>query len=72
MIFLVCYLPYLLISFIFSYKLNPTDATFSFAMIFYLCALLNSLLNPLLYCWRDHDIRNAAKQTVIKLFCSRQ
>lgn len=72
MIFLVCYLPYLLISVIFSYKLNPTDATFSFAMILYLGPLLNSLLNPLLYCWRDHDIRNAAKQTAIKLFCSRQ
>ncbi|XP_022788576.1 melanocortin receptor 4-like [Stylophora pistillata] len=72
MIFLVCYLPYLLISFVFAYELHPTDATFSLYMFFYFFTLVNSLLNPLLYCWRDHSIRSAAKQTLKKLFCKSQ
>ena len=30
--------------------------------------LLNSSLNPLLYCWRNQGIRQAAKQTVKSFF----
>ena len=32
--------------------------------------LLNSSLNPLLYCWRLKEVRQAVKGTVKKLFCS--
>ena len=32
--------------------------------------LLNSSLNPLLYCWRLKEVRQAVKGTVKKMFCS--
>ena len=32
--------------------------------------LLNSSLNPLLYCWRLKEVRQAVKGTVKKIFCS--
>ena len=67
MIFLVCYLPYVIFSIIFAFNLYPT--TFKFVTFFYFFTVLNSLLNPLLYCWRYCGIRTAAKQTLIKLFC---
>ena len=31
--------------------------------------LLNSLLNPLLYCWKIREVRQAVKDTMRELFC---
>ena len=31
---------------------------------------LNSSLNPILYCWKIRDVRQAVKKTVKKIFCS--
>ena len=57
---LCCYLPYSFVT------LRLYGGVFS---ILYLTTMtlvfLNSSLNPLLYCWRDHEIRTAVKQ----LFC---
>ena len=34
--------------------------------------LLNSSLNPLVYCWRYREIRNIVKNTVKKMFLNNQ
>ena len=55
---LCCYLPY---SFVTLYGgVSPILYFTTVTLVF-----LNSSLNPLLYCWRDHEIRKAVKQ----LFC---
>ena len=43
---------------------NSNYMVVQFAYIF---TLLNSSLNPLVYCWRQRDIGAAAKQTLISL-----
>ena len=61
---LCCYLPYSVL-----YKMNLTGVSFSPSV--YLSAItlifLNSSLNPLLYCWRDREIRTAVKQLFRRL-----
>lgn len=60
-IFLVCcYMPYSLvvkIAFIAGLHFSPKVYHITIGLIF-----LNSTINPLLYCWRDHEIRTALKQ----------
>ena len=64
---LVCYLPFFVSHIIwFQDVLNPnlaiaSDLTFSFLF-------LNSSLNPVLYCWKIKDVRQAVKNT-IKFSC---
>ena len=43
---------------------NSNYMVVQFAYIF---TLLNSSLNPLVYCWRQRDIGAAAKQTLISV-----
>ena len=54
---LCCYMPY---SFVALYGGSPIVGFATVTLVF-----LNSSLNPLLYCWRDREIRTAVKQ----LFC---
>lgn len=65
----VCYLPYGL-----AVALTPQTW---FSLSFYLArqftvtlAYLNSSLNPLLYCWKIKEIRQAVKDTITQIFCS--
>lgn len=64
LIFLVCYLPNLISLILLAYKVTSTFR--KFAESAYLFIVLNSMLNPLLYCWRNHDIRVAVKETLMK------
>lgn len=64
LIFLVCYLPNLISLILLAYKVTSTFR--KFAEFAYLFIVLNSMLNPLLYCWRNHDIRVAVKETLMK------
>ena len=55
-----CYMPYSLvvkIALISGLQFSPKVYFITVALIF-----LKSSLNPLLYCWRDHEIRTALKQ----------
>ena len=63
---LICYLPFSVFHMLaFHGVLNlgiALDVTFSFLF-------LNSSLNPILYCWKMKDVRQAVKDTIIKLNC---
>ena len=65
----VCYLPNGLVTFLTSKSrispflslINKIGLTFVF---------LNSSLNPLLYCWKMRELRQAVKKTIKQLWCS--
>ena len=66
----VCYLPFGIAVAIFAITGLSTpsfdfawDVSFSFLM-------LNSTLNPFLYCWKMKGVRKAVKDTVKKIYCS--
>ena len=61
-VLLCCYVPY---SFVRNMAIAGASITPSVSVTTAILVLLNSSLNPLLYCWRDREIRTAVKQ----LFC---
>ena len=67
LVFLACYLSLLPSTIL--YMTNNSEITFSvayYASLFLI--LLNSSLNPLVYCWRYREIRQSVKSTLKKLF----
>ena len=68
-ILVICYLPVGLAAALTSPRGMSLSAylarQFSFSFL-----LLNSSINPLLYCWRLKEVRQAVKGTVKKMFCS--
>lgn len=63
----VCYLPYGVVSAMLTTSGRKSALFFPFAVC-YCLLLLNSSLNPLLYCWKIKDVRQAVKNT-IRQFC---
>ena len=66
-IFLVCYLP----NFCSKILLIRDSFQMSFRLAFYVTlifVLLNSSLNPVVYCWRYREIRQIMKRTMKKIF----
>ena len=67
-LFLLCYLPQV----VFLLRmLSETNVEHNF-MGFYLSytlMVINASLNPVVYCWRNNDIRSALKQILLKLVC---
>ena len=66
-IFVACYIPH----FFSSTLLAIYNAEISLQLAFYVTVffiLLNSSLNPLVYCWRYREIRQIMKSTVKKIF----
>ena len=66
-IFVACYLPH----FCSAALLKINSAQISFWLAFYVTlffVLLNSSLNPIVYCWRYREIRQIMKSTVKKIF----
>ena len=66
-IFVACYLPH----FCSATLLNINSAQISFWLAFYVTlffVLLNSSINPFVYCWRYREIRQIMKSTVKKIF----
>lgn len=64
---LVCYLPLLVSKIALAFSLSSSNVLllhYSYVLVF-----LNSTLNPLVYCWRQRDLRAGVKQTVMKLCC---
>ena len=70
-----CYLPYIVVVPLAfrEISLNSTSlsSAFYFAMDFTVTLLyFNSSLNPILYCWKIKELREAVKEIVRQLFCS--
>ena len=64
----ICYLPYNIAIFVTPRRGMPLSIylviNFTVSMV-----LLNSSLNPLLYCWKIREVRQAVKETLRELFC---
>ena len=64
----ICYLPYNITVFLTPQRGMPLSIylarNFTASMV-----LLNSSLNPLLYCWKIREVRQAVKETLRQLFC---
>ena len=67
-IFLFCYLPYLVVrAVVVNTGLTPyTQSILEFTLVL---LLLNSSLNPFIYCWRFQQIRSTVKETIRKMCC---
>ena len=65
----VCYLPFIVMEVLYLQKGMSSKI---FIARFYSAALglLNSTLNPILYCWKIREVRQAVKDTIRGLFCS--
>ena len=63
----ICYLPYNI-----AVALSPQRemwfSTYHLAVIF-TCTTVHSSLNPLLYCWKIREVRQAVKETLRQVFC---
>ena len=68
-VFVACYLPHFCLAFHYVIHANNfsvvSSITFMFAFFF---VLLNSSLNPLIYCWRYREVRQIMKDTLKKIF----
>ncbi|CAH3197858.1 unnamed protein product [Porites evermanni] len=64
----ICYLPYNIAVFLTPRRGMPLSIylarNFTVSMV-----LLNSSLNPLLYCWKIREVRQAVKETLRQVFC---
>ena len=70
-IFLACYVPHLCCSIL----LIVDNLRVSFLVCYHVSlflVLLNSSINPLVYCWRYREIRETVKRAIRKLFCTMQ
>ena len=64
--FIICYFPFSISLAIYEFDMYASNRTFIYT---YNLILLNSSINPLVYCWRNQEIRAAVKQTLAILFC---
>ena len=68
----VCYLPFIVVA-LWAYEeiRNKLSSAFYLTLNFASTLLyLNSSLNPILYCWKIKEVRQAAKDTIRQMFCS--
>jgi len=63
-----CYLPFIIaVTWLIRTKLSPSvflAFSYTFTSVF-----LNSSLNPILYCWKMDEVRQAVKETIRKVLC---
>ena len=67
--FLACYIPFGVVAAIFGATGLPTPALILAWDVTDTLLMLNSTLNPLLYCWKMRDVRQAVKRTIKQLNC---
>ena len=65
----VCYLPFGIVG-VFLLQIGVTSDIVIAWLYSANVALLNSSLNPILYCWKIREVRQAVKDTIRGLFCS--
>ena len=69
LILVICYLPHIIVIAL-SPRGEMSFSTYYLATIFTATAIyLNSSLNPLLYCWKIREVRQAVKETLRQLRC---
>lgn len=66
-VYLLCYFPQFI--FLVRITVNLNKKSFEGFFISYTAVVLNTSLNPLVYCWRHRDIRTAVKQILKKISC---
>lgn len=66
--FMVCYCPYMVCLLAVTIQGEWTQTIRIFFRIGEYLVLLNSLLNPVIYCWRIEEMRNAARQRLREMF----
>ena len=66
----VCYLPYGIMQAVFAQKENFSTAVYLLKSYSLTLLYLNSTLNPILYCWKMKEVRQAVKKTVGQICCS--
>ena len=67
---LACYLPFIVIGVLFTYgKITGVLSAWSYYRIAISLLYFNSSLNPILYCWKIEEMRQALKDTVRQLNC---
>ena len=69
-IVLLCYTPFLVSNICLTVSLNPSNVLF--VEITYVVVLVNSSLNPLVYFWRQRNLRLRARQLVMRFCCQTQ
>ena len=65
---IVCYLPLVISGNLFRKTKRSSSYIVAFSYTFTL-VLLNSSLNPILYCWKIDEVRQAMKETIRKILC---
>ena len=65
----VCYLPFGIVEFFVLHK-GLSESIYLARWITATLVLLNSSLNPLLYCWKIREVRHAVKDIIRQLCCS--
>ncbi|KAL9980060.1 hypothetical protein ACROYT_G008599 [Oculina patagonica] len=63
--FVACYVPYGIVAVLDVNGIKNDVATFTTETLVY----LNSSLNPILYCWKIREVRQAVKDTIRQLYC---
>ena len=66
---IACYLPFQITDIIYDPN-NVKPSVFLAAQITFILVYLNSTLNPILYCWKIGEVREAVKDILRKWFCS--
>ena len=66
-VFIVCYLPHFCVMVLYKNNSSRSSLLIAYPVTVFLF-LLNSSLNPLVYCWRYREIRQIVKNTVKKIF----
>ena len=64
-----CYLPYSVVSFVFSDRGNLSSFSFLAWQLAVTLVCLNSSLNPFLYCWKITELRQAVRRTIRQVIC---
>ena len=66
---IICYLPHFIAESLIRQN-GSTSSVYLAGQFTVTLVLLNSSLNPLLYCWKIREVRQAVKDTLRRLFCS--
>ena len=66
---IACYLPFQITDIIYDPN-NVKPSVFLVAQYTFILVYLNSTLNPILYCWKIGEVREAVKDILRKWFCS--
>lgn len=67
--FLACYIPFGVVAAVFGATRLPTPALVLAWDVTDTLLMFNSTLNPLLYCWKMRNVRQAVKETIKELNC---